>query len=144
MNHIFLPGRADLKHFDAPARFGINAMELLINKMLKLGSHRRRLLAKAFGGAHVLPGISNENGPGKKITEFVKGFLENESIDLVCCDLGGTQGRHVHFHTHTGYAYVKKIPSTKLETLCAKEQKLLEKGRLEMHKPCPVTFFNTI
>ena len=37
MNHILLPGRANMKHFDAPARFGINAMELLINGMMNLG-----------------------------------------------------------------------------------------------------------
>ena len=50
MNHIFLPGNADLKVFNDSARYGINAMELLINKMLSLDARRRSLRAKVFGG----------------------------------------------------------------------------------------------
>lgn len=97
MNHIFLPGRTDLKQFDAPARFGINAMELLINKMLMLGADRQRFLAKAFGGAHVLPGIASENNPGRKISEFVKTFLINEFIPLTSCSLGEIRGATSYF-----------------------------------------------
>jgi len=37
MSHIFLPGRAEWDRFDSSARYGINAMELLINKIMKLG-----------------------------------------------------------------------------------------------------------
>ena len=62
MNHILLPGKADMRHFDVSARYGINAMELLINKMMQLGGSRNRFLAKVFGGAHLFPAISKENG----------------------------------------------------------------------------------
>ncbi|MGA2401571.1 MAG: chemotaxis protein CheD [Syntrophobacteraceae bacterium] len=55
MNHILLPGEAELTHFDTSARYGINAMELLINTIATLGGNRRRIAAKAFGGAHILP-----------------------------------------------------------------------------------------
>jgi len=142
MNHIFLPGQADLKHFDAPARFGINAMELLINEMLTLGADRRRLLAKAFGGAHVLPGISDENNPGRKISDFVTSFLEKESIRLTSCSLGGNQGRHVIFHTDTGEAFVRKIPSTKIQKVWSEEQKALVRTRKAIEKPGAITLFN--
>ena len=40
MNHILLPGKADLKHFDNVARYAINAMELLINRVMTLGGKR--------------------------------------------------------------------------------------------------------
>ena len=71
MNHILLPGKADLRHFDNVARYAINAMELLINRILNLGGKRQNLTAKVFGGAHVLPTISEENGVGAKNSEFV-------------------------------------------------------------------------
>ena len=83
MNHILLPGKADLKHFDASARYGMNALELLINAIMGLGGDRRKIVAKAFGVGHVLPSIAKENGIGQKIVEFVKEFLHNESIKII-------------------------------------------------------------
>ena len=50
MNHIFLPGNADYREFNASARYGINAMELLINSMLSLSADRRRLLDQVGHG----------------------------------------------------------------------------------------------
>ena len=82
MNHILLPGKPDLKHFDASARYGINAMELLINEILNLGGKKRFLTAKAFGGGHVLPAISRENGVGERNSKFVAEFLHNEGIKI--------------------------------------------------------------
>jgi len=35
----------------ASARFGVYAMEVLINEMIHLGADRRRMVAKVFGGA---------------------------------------------------------------------------------------------
>ncbi|MDM8535516.1 chemotaxis protein CheD, partial [Desulfobacterales bacterium HSG17] len=54
MNHILMPGRADMKRFDMSARYGINAMELLINRIMNLGGKRRNLVAKIFGGAKTI------------------------------------------------------------------------------------------
>ena len=133
-----------MKHFDAPARFGINAMELLINEMMNLGADRCRLLAKAFGGGHVLPGITNKNSPGKKISSFVTDFLEAESICLSAFDLGGNHGRHVLFHTDTGAAFVKKIPLLRFQGICRSEEKAVGKFREEMDKPGQITLFNNI
>ncbi|HEY0281598.1 MAG TPA: hypothetical protein VGC27_03120, partial [Rhizomicrobium sp.] len=57
MNHFLLPngnGR------DREARcYGVNAMELLINDILKHGGDRRRLEAKIFGGANVVTALSD-------------------------------------------------------------------------------------
>ncbi len=48
MNHILLPGRPDIKKFDDSARYGINAMDILITMMMKLGGTRNRFIAKAL------------------------------------------------------------------------------------------------
>ena len=83
MNHILLPGKADLKKLSDSSRYGINAMELLINMIMNLGGKRRRLLAKAFGGGHILSGFPKEQGPGQKNVQFVLEFLKTEKIKLI-------------------------------------------------------------
>ena len=98
MNHILLPGKPDLKHFDASARYGINAMELLINNILNLGGKKRFLTAKAFGGGHVLPAISRENGVGERNSKFVAEFLHNEGIKIAKHDFGGQDSRKIYFY----------------------------------------------
>ena len=49
MNHILYSGEVR-SSYDYNARYGINAMELLINEMVGLGAVRSRLIAKVFGG----------------------------------------------------------------------------------------------
>ena len=141
MNHILLPGSADLKHFDAPARFSVNAMELLVNKMLSLGAERCRLVAKVFGGAHMLPQISAENGSGQKIATLVVAFLRNESISLLSHDLGGRKGRQIHFHTDTGDVFVRRVQPAQTRILWVEEEKAVPRVRREIRKSGPITLF---
>ena len=58
-----------------PTRYGVNAMEMLINEVLKLGGDRRRLQAKAFGAAHVLSGAGLSPEVPRKNARFIKEFL---------------------------------------------------------------------
>ncbi|MEM8921155.1 MAG: chemotaxis protein CheD, partial [Pseudomonadota bacterium] len=52
MNHFMLPdGDACSAHDQL--RYGVNAMELLINELLRSGARRQKLEAKLFGGAHL-------------------------------------------------------------------------------------------
>jgi len=141
MNHILLPGKADLNHFDVSARYGVNAMELLINRMMKLGAKRNSLQAKVFGGAHVLPSISRENGVGDKISAFVIEFLQMENIRLINSDIGGSDSRKVFFYTDTGDAYVKKLPSLQLQKIARKEKKASRRVKDIASKPGDITLF---
>ena len=52
MNHFLLPGTVG--QTEGCTRYGVHAMELLINDIMKLGGDRRRLKAKVFGGAQVM------------------------------------------------------------------------------------------
>ncbi len=141
MNHILLPGRADLAAFDMPARFGINAMELLINAMMKAGGERKRFRAKLFGGADVLPGIRGDYRIGPKIISFVKAFLANEGIRVVNQDLGGTMTRKIFFHTDTGSVFVKRIPRRSCPDLPAEERKKLHKIRRDAETDSDILLF---
>lgn len=142
MNHILLPGQADLKKFDMPARYGINAMELLINKIMRLGGDRRSLIAKAFGGAHLLPSIPKGTGVGKKIAEFVVEFLRKESIRVVRQDLEGHESRKVYFHTDTGDVFLKRIqPMYYKWEIASEEREMLRRIRKEAEKPGKISWF---
>src|SRR5204862_5137203 len=87
MNHFMLPG--DGASDDADARFGVNAMELLINELMRLGSERRRLQAKVFGAANVLHGPGKGYCVAKANADFVLGFLKTEGIPIAAQRLGG-------------------------------------------------------
>ncbi len=141
MNHILLPGKADLKLFDNVARYAINAMELLINRIMNLGGERAHLVAKVFGGAHVLPAISPKNGMGARNSEFVLKFLQMEAISIVSRDLGGHEGRKIHFHTDSGEVFLKRIPSTRCPNISLKERRLLELARRKAEESGSVTLF---
>ena len=97
MNHFMLPGdpaRAG-SPWAASARFGVYAMELLINDMLRLGADRRRLVAKVFGGARVLAGFDTLD-VGAKNCRFVLEFLRWKASAVLAQDLLGVCPRKVH------------------------------------------------
>lgn len=141
MNHILLPGQADLKHFDVSARYGINAMELLINKMMGLGANPNRFVAKVFGGAHVIPAISRENGTGKKNTGFALEFLQKENIEVLSKNIGGGDSRKVYFHTDTADVFVKKIPPMLQAHIAKRESTTFRSIQKEVHRCGEVTLF---
>ncbi len=122
MNHIFLPGKADPKDFRSPYRYGVNAMELLINRIMNLGGNRKMLVAKAFGGAHLLPSVAKEIAIGKMNVEFTLEFLRTEGIRLASGDLGGTYARKIFFHTDSGEVYLKKLKKTMLKKVSLREK----------------------
>jgi len=112
MNHFMLPGQPG-PHAAAPwavsARFGVYAMEVLINEMIHLGADRRRMVAKVFGGAQVLQGFDKLD-VGALNVRFVLDFLREERIPVAAQDLLGASPRKVHFFPATGKAQVKRLP----------------------------------
>ena len=100
INHFLLPGRAADKNGDA-LRFGVHAMELLVNALLGAGARRDRLEAKLFGGAQMLGGLTDV---GRQNSEFALAFLEAESIRYLGGSLGGVTARRVQFWPAWGRA----------------------------------------
>lgn len=106
MNHIFLPSSPDGE--DSSRRYGVHAMELLINNLMREGCDRRRLVAKAFGGASLF-GQNVETSVGTKNTKFVREFLTLERIPLVAEKLGGQRPLSIHFQTDDSRVRVKTV-----------------------------------
>ncbi len=141
MNHILLPGKLDLRRFNMPARYGINAMELLINRIMNLGGERHRIVAKVFGGAHILPAISAENCMGRKNVSFALEFLKTESFQVVSRDVGGIQSRRVYFHSDTGDVFLKRGRPFHAHDIVIIERKMKERISRQIRKPADVTIF---
>jgi chemotaxis protein CheD len=100
MNHFLLPGGQN-ESDPLSNRYGVNAMELLINGLLQRGARRERLEAKLFGGARVL-NHSTDIGEGN--ARFAIDFLKAEGVAHVGGSLGGYQARRVEFWPVSGRA----------------------------------------
>jgi chemotaxis protein CheD len=98
INHFLLPG--DESSSDS-MKYGVNAMELLVNGLLQRGASRQRLHAKLFGGARVVQNLSDI---GDKNGEFAQKFLRMENIACVGQSLGGDRARRIRFWPQTGRA----------------------------------------
>jgi chemotaxis protein CheD len=99
MNHFLLPG--DQGNASSSMSYGLNAMELLINGLLKEGAMKGRLQAKIFGGARMMKGLSDI---GQKNSEFARTFLHRENIPCISDSLGGEMARRIRFWPTDGRA----------------------------------------
>ena len=121
MNHFLLPANADEINFNSEsARYGVYAMEILINHMLKLGADRKRLEAKIFGGANVLKGFK-VNNVGKQNAEFVQEYMMSENIRVTATDLLGEFPRKLYQFPKTGEVKVRKLKSLHNTTILDRE-----------------------
>ena len=101
MNHFLLasPGEGARVSAADAERYGAFAMEMLINDLIKLGSHRSNLRAHLYGGASMRAGmhdIGAENG------RFAVEFLRRDGIQISKIDLGGNEARRVDFRAASG------------------------------------------
>ena len=143
MNHFMLSNRRYAKHMPVCAteagRYGIHAMELLIDNMLDLGAERKNLLAKAFGGGSLFKDVGdNFFCVGEINCRFIYEFLKNDCIPLVSSDLGGETGRVIRFVSHDYSVYSKKIQvQDKATSLVAKERQYWSNS-IEIEEETPV------
>jgi chemotaxis receptor (MCP) glutamine deamidase CheD len=137
MNHILLPRG---NNEDRNTRFGVNAMELLINEMMHYGAHRRRLVAKAFGAGNVLTALQRPT-VGDLNAAFVHEFLATERIPLVAQRLGGTHAVQVCFRTDSGKAVVRSVDGSRLPAIFKEEESYRISHPAEDYAAGEVTLF---
>ncbi len=127
MNHFLLPENkgAETKN-DFSMRYGNNAMEYLINNILRCGGQRERLVLKAFGAGNVL---KIKADIGAKNIEFLHQYVKAENLYLETCDLGGNYPRRVAFCPSTGKVFVRILRRTSDLNIVAQETKF--RNRIE-------------
>lgn len=96
MNHFLLgkPAENQVVSQEDMRRYGVHAMELLINDLMRLGANRQRLSAHVYGGANMMSGLGSI---GTKNGAFATDFLATEGLPVAHSDLGGNHARKLEF-----------------------------------------------
>lgn len=115
MNHFLLPMPPDqaYRSGDEAERYGLYAMELLVNEMLKRGATRPTMRAHLYGGANLHAGM---RAIGTGNDRFARTFLQSDRIALVRSDTGGTLARRLDFQAATGRVRCRTILDQMPET----------------------------
>lgn len=124
LNHFLLPEKQGDE--SSSARYGVHAMELLINDLLKLGSKKENLEAKIFGGANVIQ-TSAANPVGSQNSDFVIDYLRAELISITAKDLGGDFPRRIYFFPDSGKVSVLRVGSVDVGDVVRKEMEMQKK-----------------
>lgn len=111
MNHFTIPhasrnGGEATGAPDEAARYGVFAMEFLINAILRNGGRRHHLLAKLVGGGNVIP---SSMAIGTENVHFARAYLADEQIPLAGEHVEGDRARKVLFDPRSGRALVKEL-----------------------------------
>jgi len=109
MNHFLLPDGSSSDPLSASERYGIAAMESLINALFKLGASKQRMVVKLFGGASVIE--TSALKVGEMNAAFVKEFVRSENLTVAAEDLGDVFPRKVKFYVKGGKVMVKRLRS---------------------------------
>ena len=130
MNHFMLPEPMSGERNDwslavgRAARYGSDAMEQLINAVLKAGGRREALTVKIFGGGRVLAQMTDV---GQRNISFVKRYLETERLPVVAEDVGDIYPRQLQFFPVSGRVRVRQLRSQRDAELAANEQRYLKR-----------------
>jgi chemotaxis protein CheD len=129
MNHFMLTNKRYARNLPTclseAGRYGIHAMELVINDMMKLGAKKTNLKAKAFGGGAIYLNADVKDNffcVGDVNSRFIREFLKTEGIPLLAEDLGGERPRVVHFLSDDYSVHVKRIGTSATPNLIQNER----------------------
>lgn len=117
INHFLLPD-ADCDLLSASNRYGVFAMEQLINAIIKHGGRRENFEVKLVGGGNMIAG---SNDIGQSNIEFVKNFLRTEGYRVVAEDLGGIYPRKILYNITSGKLLVNKLKNQHQDSLAQQE-----------------------
>ncbi|MFW5994838.1 MAG: chemoreceptor glutamine deamidase CheD [Spirochaetia bacterium] len=137
LNHFMLPGSLGKNQFftSGSGKYGMYAMELLINDLLKAGARRPSLRAKVFGGGSVLR--AGPAGGGKSIPQsnidFAMEFLKTEGIPIDSSDTGGVNARKILFFPLSTQVMLKRLGTTGRSAVEHEEEEYLAK--LQTNRP---------
>lgn len=141
MNHFMLPEGDGQGGWGASTRYGVYAMEVLINEILKRGGRRDHLQAKLFGGGNVMKALT-QSPVGEKNAAFAVQFLKTEGIPVLASDLVDVYPRKVYHFPVTGKVRVKKLMDLHNQTIVEREREYVSKIQVEEIKGGDVELFS--
>lgn len=125
MNHFLLPSNSAAKEhrgkysvIDKAARYGVDAMEHLINDVLKYGGKKNNFEFKICGGGKIMKNLTDI---GQKNISFIKNYMEIENYAIDTEDLGGIYPRKIRYFPQTGKLMIMKLRSLHNDTIVKRE-----------------------
>ena len=106
INHFMLPVLN--KEGETPFKYGNMAIPELVTRMIAMGSNKKDLRAKIFGGSE----FKHTKGAfsiGRRNQGIARKMLREEQIPIISFNVGGDLGRKMIFHTDTGEVLIKFI-----------------------------------
>lgn len=131
MNHFMLPSQGD--EAGRCNRFGVHAMETLINQLLQLGAQRRDLVAKIAGASRLMEVSFGQGSVSQRNIEFIEQFMQLEGFPVVGKKVGGDRPLEVRFRTDTGEAIVRAIDSSAASRIAKSDEAYAR----ELSRPAP-------
>lgn len=109
--HIMLPSSEEIKNNTNKAKFADTGIELLIERMVSIGSNKRSITAKIAGGSQMFNFNSNSDvlKVGKRNVEATKKKLRELNIPIIGEDTGGNYGRTIELSAEDGLLLIKTI-----------------------------------
>jgi chemotaxis protein CheD len=120
INHFMLPATGSNDDLNRSMRYGLFAMEQLINELMKLGCSRDRLQVKLVGGGDMMGTAFNQIG--QQNIDFIRQYVKDEGLNILAEDLGGDQARRVVYFPLEGRMLVNKLDHRE-------DQRLIEEER---------------
>jgi chemotaxis protein CheD len=121
MNHFMLPeGGSASDPAGLAGRYGVFAMEQLINELIRRGARKANFEAKVFGGGHVMRNFTVR--VGQRNADFVLSFLRTEGIPVAARDLLDVHPRRVAFFAASGRVLCKRLAQPDPALVAAERQ----------------------
>jgi chemotaxis protein CheD len=100
VNHYILPqwNGNDL----VTIKYGNLSIIKIVEGMLNFGCDYGNIVAKIYGGAEVLTGVSTRFNIGRRNIAVAREMLGEFRIPIIFEDVGGNKGRKITFNTYTG------------------------------------------
>lgn len=126
MCHYLLPIQ---KQQDAPAnaRYGRDAIELMIDTIRQNGGNLNEYQAKVFGGANMFDASVDELAVGRRNVVLAQKTLAHYCLETIASDVGGDCYRQLIFNIEDGAVWVRQ-GATREERKAA--DSVYDKGRL--------------
>ncbi|MDF2182579.1 chemotaxis protein CheD [Neptuniibacter sp. CAU 1671] len=106
VNHFMLPPTDANQESSRSLRYGLFAMEQLINGLMRFGCQKSNMQVKISGGGKILAGMTDI---GKQNIDFVMRYINDEGLNLLASDVGGTSARKVVYFPTQGRMLVNKL-----------------------------------
>jgi chemotaxis protein CheD len=138
MNHFMLPTKPT-HNARSDENYGMYAIELLINGIIKNGGKRHNLECRIFGGGDVISNISHRVGANN--LAFTLNFLRNEKIPILSKNTGAKTAQMVYYHPLSGNAYAIQPGKEEASQVKKLEKTYLNKINKDMERD-DITYFD--